>query len=156
MAPSSKLETVKWNIAEIAALAREHDVRYEVAHACEMVNGVRTEVGYDVTLAGTYSQAESGPGAMPGCPRCERVWKDMEAIASSVIPRDPTDSTYRIALFDHSWHFDDAALKGGPVRVELVIQIRNRTSGLAEVIDCETRCCDRIVRALTALGVRHH
>lgn len=144
------------NTAILNVLVEKHAIQYQSWPAYEIVDGERVHVGYDLELCGVHASDHDGTSTelRPGCGRCLAVWRDLRAVADAVIPPETTGSDYRIRRFDSSWHFDGRMLSGGPIRVQLIVEIRNRAGGLAPEIDCERRCLERMTEDLRRLAVK--
>jgi hypothetical protein len=136
--------------AELERLVQLHQVVFEQAPAYRMVDGKRSAVGYDLTLAGTHEPSVAHP--LPGCWRCQKVFSDLRRVAEAVFPAPDRASGYGVEPFDHALH--ESPARGFRNDVELVVEIRHRESYLDPIDDCERRCLADIERELKALGVR--
>ena len=145
--------------SQLYDLVERHEVVFEVHPENAIVNGNRLQIGFDVDLYGTHSEAiveHREPMPVPGCSRCEEVWNDLQQIAASVLPPDDRESTYRIDSFDGTLSFDRKRRQGRFDRpdIRLVIEVRHREEYLRPADACESRCVEDIVAALRRLGVQ--
>jgi hypothetical protein len=146
--------------ARLRQLIAKHKVVFEIRPTYVIYEGERLQVGFDVELYGTHSQAvlegrEEQP--IPGCERCEQVWKDLREIATAALPPDDRPTGYYVESFDHSLRYSPKRrARTGRDRpdVELLIEVRHREGFNRDVDPCESKCVQDIVAALRALGVQ--
>ena len=133
---------------------------FEVRPAFVVTDGQRVQVGFDVEICGTHSQAVlegRAPMPMPGCDRCLRVWEDLDELANAVLPPADRPTGYRIDPFDRSLrYFPKRRISADHDRpdVELTIEIRHREGFEREVDPCESRCLQEIIASLRSLGAQ--
>lgn len=141
---------------DLDRLIKVHEIAYRTWPAYELIAGERIQVGYDLELSAIHGRAAQlrQTNLLPGCAHCLAAWSDLRAIAEAVMPAEATESVYRVRSFDRAWHLDAQILGDKSVRVQLVIEIRNRAGGLLPEIDCERRCLERITTDLRKRGVR--
>jgi hypothetical protein len=147
-------------VKHLRDLVGEHKAVFEVRPAYSVYTGERMQVGFDVELCGTHSQAvldghESSP--TPGCERCVRVWEDLREIASAALPAEDRPSGYYIEAFQPAISYYTKRRPRPTVDrpdIELVIEIRHRQGFNREVDPCESRCLQDILATLKSLGVQ--
>lgn len=123
-------------------------------------DGKRDEIGYDVELAGTHSEAvlegrEAHP--FPGCERCVAVYDDLSQIARAVLPPSDRPSRYEITRFRPGLSYDRKRRPKPTIDrpdVTLTIEIRHRADYFAPIDHCEDQCLHDIIAGLRSLGVQ--
>lgn len=131
-------------------LVAAHKVCYEVWPEKHLgSNGKISQVGFELTLIGTYYNPEHLP--WPGCDECYKVYLDLQLIAEWILPKEKRDSRYDVQIFD-------SAMRSTPKRkfrsdIELTIKILHREDLEGPVDACEIRCLNEMKTKLMELGV---
>jgi hypothetical protein len=145
---------------DLRDLAERHKVVFEVHPVHAVADGKRVQIGFDVQLYGTHSEAvleHREPMPEPGCPRCQEVWNHLQELARAVLPPADRESDYRIDGYSGALSFDrKRRARSGFDRpdVELVIEVRHRESYNRPADACEARCVQDMIAALRHLGVQ--
>lgn len=130
-------------------IIEEYQVVYEHWPTKVVREGGQFPVGHDVVLIGTHS---GHPKDMPtpGCPRCVKVWRNLEELAHAVAPPPTSLSRSRIVPFSRAVHY---ARERDRPDIELILEIRHRSDYNAPVDACEDRCLNIVLGQLRQLGV---
>ncbi len=136
--------------SRLKQIIERRKVVYEVIPASTFIGTVRRQIGFDLFLYGTHG--DQIPHVNPGCPHCVSVWRDLESIATAVVPKDNRMSISRVEPFDHMLHQSKSRRYRNDV--ELVITIRHKNDFEDPLDSCESHCLRDITDSLKALGVR--
>jgi hypothetical protein len=140
----SHMETME----ELKALIRQHRVCWEVLPEQVPVKEDRPlKVGFDLILYGTHAL---GDHPVPGCEKCQQIFKDLRKIAQWIMPKVERPSRYEIEIFD-------SAIRYSPMRrkrpdVMLTIKILHRSEFNRPVDACEVLCLSEMKTKLIELG----
>jgi hypothetical protein len=138
---------------QLRAIARKHQVCYEVWPERSVAEGRKIQIGFELQLCGTNSHvAAKGKQPVPGCEYCQSTYEDLKQIAEWILPQDERPSRYEIGAFDRSLH---VAPHSRHSRSEVVvpIHIMHRTEFNREVDECENRCLKEMRDRLNQLEV---
>lgn len=144
-------------LEHLRELAERHKVVFEVR---PNYAGKHVQIGFDIELYGTHSEAvleHREPMPEPGCPRCQEVWNHLDELARAVLPPDDRESDYRVEYFNASLSFDKKRRVHANLDrpdVKLVIEVRHREGYNLPADACETRCVQDMIAALRHLGVQ--
>lgn len=105
------------DLTGLRALVRKHRVYLEVAPVTVTAAGLRVTVALDVKLWGAHPRT-SAP--IPGCPKCLAILDGLQAVASSVLPRDAGDARVEMLPFDRLLYVSD---KWGRDEIDLTIRV---------------------------------
>jgi len=140
-------------IEQLRAIARKHQVCYEVWPERSVAEGRRIQIGFELQLCGTNEHLTTkAQQPVPGCAICQGTYDDLKRIADWILPREERPSRYEIGGFDRSLH---VAPHSRHSRNEVVvpIHIMHRTEFNREVDDCENRCLKEMRGRLNQLGI---
>ena len=94
--------------ASVKDLIEKHRVCYEWCNEYDMVNEVRTSIGYSLRLYGCNIKHEVDGGCetepVPGCPVCRKTYDDLVCVARWIVPTQKRESQYKIEPFDSAFH----------------------------------------------------
>ena len=140
-------------LEQLRAIARKHQVCYEVWAERSVAEEHKILIGYELRLCGTNSHvAAKGKQAVPGCEFCHSTYEDLKEIAEWILPREERPSRYEIGGFDRALHI---APRSRHSRSEVVVHlhIMHRTDFNREVDECENRCLKEMKDRLKQLGI---
>lgn len=136
-------------------LIEKHRVCYEWCNEYDMVNDVRTPIGYSLRLYGRNIKHEVDGGCetepVPGCPVCRKTYRDLVCVARWILPTEKRESQYKIDPFDSAFHF--APRRGWREEILVSIQILHRVDPSRPKDECESRCLNEMCANLKKLGV---
>ena len=136
-------------------LIEKHHVCYEWCNEYDMVNDVRTPIGYSLRLYGANVKHEVDGGCetepVPGCSVCRKTYHDLLCVARWVLPKENRESQYKIEPFDYSFHF--APKRSLREEIVVTIQILHRFDLSRPKDECESRCLNEMCANLKKLGV---
>ena len=138
---------------QLRAIARKHQVCYEVWPERSVAEGRKIQIGFELQLCGTNSHvAAKGEQPVPGCEYCHSTYEDLREIAEWILPREERPSRYEIGGFDRSLH---VAPHSRHSRSEVVVRIHilHRSDFNREVDECENRCLKEMRGRLNQLGI---
>jgi hypothetical protein len=142
-------ETLK-TIEELQALVQKHQICWEVLPERVPVKGDNPlKIGFNLILLGTHA-SEDHP--VPGCEKCQGIFKDLRQIAQWILPKDERLSRYEIEIFDSAIRYSPA--RGNRPDVQLTIQIMHRSEFDKPVDECEVFCLNEMKAKLRELGSR--
>ena len=141
--------------ASVKDLIEKHRVCYEWCNEYDMVNDVRTSIGYSLRLYGCNIKHEVDGGCetepVPGCPVCRKTYDDLVCVARWILPTEKRESQYKIEPFDSAFHF--APRRGLREEIVVSIQIVHRGDPGLPKDECEGRCLNGMCANLKRLGV---
>ena len=141
--------------ASVKDLIEKHRVCYEWCNEYDMVNDVRTSIGYSLRLYGCNIKHEVDGGCetepVPGCPVCRKTYDDLVCVARWILPTEKRESQYKIEPFDSAFHF--APRRGLREEIVVSIQIVHREDPGLPKDECEGRCLNEMCANLKRLGV---
>lgn len=140
---SMKIETVK-------ALVQKHHVYWEVQpEQIPVVEDRPLTVGFNLMLYGTHAPEEH---PVPGCEKCQAVYKDLRIIARWILPKEHRATRYEIEIFDSALRY--LPKQGNKPVVMLAIKILHRSEYAKPVDACEVQCLTEMKAKLSELGAR--
>ena len=140
-------ETLK-TIEGLQALVQKHQICWEVLPEQVPVKGDNPiKVGFNLILLGTHA-SEDHP--VPGCGKCQTIYKDLQTIAQWILPKDEHPSRYEIEIFDSAIHY--APARGNRPDVSLTIKILHRSEFDRPIDECEVLCLNEMKAKLSELG----
>jgi hypothetical protein len=122
--PDTEPPTEEESVRNLIAARR---VCFERWNEFEMVNGVRTHVGYSLRLCGENDERtdddnpRGGGHPVPGCACCRATYDDLRRVAKWILPKTKRASQYKIESFDYAFHI---APKARNYREEIVVTIQ--------------------------------
>ena len=144
--PKNK-ETLK-AVAELQALVQEHQICWEVLSEQVPVKGDNPlKVGFNLILLGTHAP---GDHPVPGCEKCQGIFKDLQKIARWILPKEERPSRYEIEIFDSAIRY--APARGNRPDVTLTIKIVHRSEFDRPIDECEVLCLNEMKTKLRELG----
>lgn len=139
----------------VTDLIERHHVCYEWCNEYDMVNDVRTPIGYSLRLYGGNVKHEIDGGCktepVPGCPVCRQTYGDLLCVARWILPKEKRESQYKIEPFDFAFHF--APRRSWRKEIVVTIQILHRVDLSRPKDECESRCLNEMCANLKRLGV---
>jgi len=120
---------------------RDNQVKWEVRPIVEIVGGEKVSVGYELEI----SAASNGIAASPA------LFRDLTAVAQSVLPRELDATRVEVLPFDHSVRLDPHD-RLRP-RVLLKLRIIHATGYFQAATSDQTKCLREVEQALRSLGV---
>jgi hypothetical protein len=140
-------------IEQLRAIARKHQVCYEVWPERSVAEGRRIQIGFELQLCGTNEHLTTkAQQPVPGCAICQGTYEDLKRIAGWILPREERPSRYEIGGFDRSLHVAPHS-RHSRSEVVLTIHIMHRADFNREVDDCEQRCLMEMQGRLKELGI---
>jgi len=144
--PATEQETVK----ELKSLVHLHQVCWEVfPEQIPVVEDRPRQIGFDLLMYGTHEPKEH---PVPGCQKCQGIYKDLRKIAQWIFPKDERPSRYEIEIFDSAIHYSPA--RGNRPDVTLTIKIVHRSEFERPVDECEVLCLNEMKAKLFELGAQ--
>ncbi len=145
---SKKLATEQETLEELKTLVRLHQVCWEVfPEQIPVVEDRPRQIGFDLLLYGTH-EPEDHP--VPGCEKCQVIYKDLRKIAHWILPKEERPSRYEIEIFDSAIHY--APARGNRPDVSLTIKIMHRSEFDRPIDECEVVCLNEMKSKLLELG----
>jgi len=142
--PATEQETLE----ELKALVQLHQVCWEVfPEQIPIVEERPRQIGFDLLIYGAH-EPEDHP--VPGCEKCQAIYKDLRKIAHWILPKDERPSRYEIEIFDRSIHY--APARGNRPDVTLTIKIVHRSEFDRPIDECEVFCLNEMKTKLSELG----
>jgi len=142
--PATGQETLE----ELKALVRLHQVCWEVfPEQIPIVEDIPRKIGFDLLLYGTH---EPDDHPVPGCEKCQAIFKDLRKIAKWILPKEERPSRYEIEIFDSAIHY--APARGNRPDVSLTIKIVHRSEFDRPIDECEVVCLNEMKAKLSELG----
>ena len=129
-------------------LVRRYRICYEVWPECEMVGGVKRQIGLVLELSGTHEPGIENPEA--GCIHCRKMFVAMRKIGEAILPPEGRPSRYEMDPYDQSIHYSHA--RGDRPDVSLTIRIFHREDFEKPLDACQERCLSEMLRHLQELG----
>lgn len=129
-------------------IVRRHRIVYEVWPELSYMTGHQVQVGFELELYGVHEHPE---GAVPGCPECQRTFRDLRRLAGAIMPAEGRPTDYKLQPFDRSFHLSPERKFANEVR--LTMRIQHRHDYQDPVDDCERRCLAEMRDRLERLGV---
>ena len=137
-------------IEELKALVQKHRVCWEVLpEQIPVVEDRPRQVGFDLLLYGTHAP-EDHP--VPGCEKCQGIFKDLQKIARWILPKEERPSRYEIEIFNSAIRY--APTRGNRPDVTLTIKIVHRSEFDRPIDECEVLCLNEMKAKLRELGSR--
>ena len=140
---------------QLRAIARKHQVCFEVWPERSVADGRKIQIGFELQLCGTneHLATKGAQQPVPGCDHCLCTYEDLKQIAEWILPREERPSRYEIGGFDRSLHVGPHSRQS---RNEVVVSIHimHRSDFNREVDDCESRCLKEMRQRLSQLGIR--
>jgi hypothetical protein len=136
-------------VEDMARIARQHRVHYDVTPEVIIKSEGRTAVGYEIRL---FAVHEKGARAVPGCPKCVDLVRDLRPIAEWLVPDEHRPTLAGIEPFHPSLY--DSKEVPGTDEVALSIRLTHREGYDRPVDACEQRCLKEIRERLKVLGIR--
>lgn len=136
-------------VPELAALAREHHMHFDVTPDVVIRGEQRISVGFEVRLWATHAR---GAQALPGCPKCRDLAASIRPLAEWAIPSERRPTRIEIEPF-HPALYDSRELPGAD-EIAVAIAIAHRDRWDAPVDACEERCLKEIRQRLRTIGIR--
>ena len=142
--PSTEQETVE----ELKGLVRSHQVCWEVfPEQIPVVEDRPRSIGFNLVMYGTH-EPEDHP--VPGCEKCQGIYRDLRKIAQWILPKDERPSRYEIEIFDSAIRY--APARGNRPDVQLTIQIMHRSEFDRPIDECEVLCLNEMKTKLRKSG----
>ncbi|HKZ77499.1 MAG TPA: hypothetical protein VJ124_04185 [Pyrinomonadaceae bacterium] len=141
-------------IEQLRAIARKHQVCYEVWPERSVAEGRRILIGYELQLCGTnrHVAAKGEHQPVPGCEYCHSTYEDVRQIAEWILPREERPSWYEIGTFDRALHVAPSS-RHSRREVVVPIHIMHRSDFNREVDECENRCLKEMRDRLNQLEI---
>ena len=140
--------TTTESMQALRELVRAHRVYYEVRPEMHVGEGERTQIGFQLSL---WASHPHGARALPGCPKCSDLHRDLRRIAEWIIPREERASRYEIEPFDRALY---ASTRQKDVdEVDLTIDILHRHGFDRPLDECQERCLREMRGRLAELGI---
>ena len=139
---------------QLRAIARKHQVCYEVWPERSVAEGRKIQIGFELQVCGTneHLATKGTQQPVPGCDHCLCTYEDLKQIAEWILPREERPSRYEIGGFDRSLHIAPHSRQS---RNEVVVPIHilHRSDFNREVDECENRCLKEMRGRLNQLGI---
>lgn len=137
------------DVSALRELVRRHKIYWLTSpESLKNKAGKVVKVGFQVHVWGTHYHPKKPPTA--GCSECVKVYRDLRALARSVLPTDRRDSYYWISYFDRALSHPQPGRKD----VEIRIKVLHRHGFDQPIDECQRRCLREIEQSLERLGAQ--
>lgn len=142
-------------IRHLRLIGHQHKVCYEIWPLWSISEGVRTRIGFEVSLCGVNGHLRREGGvlhAVAGCQHCALSYAELREIAEWIIPLKKPPLSYSVYSFDHALH---VAPPNRQHRSEIIITTAIFDQAYHKQLDdCESECLKELRERLSNLGIR--
>ena len=139
-------------IRHLRLIARQHKVCYEVWPVCSNLDGVSTQIGFELLLCGVNGHLRRERGVLhpvASCQHCARSYAELLEIAEWLVPLKKPPLSYRMHPFDHALHLAPPTRQR---RSEIIIT--TAIFDQVQQVHGESECLKEVRERLSKLGIR--
>lgn len=138
-------------IKHLRLIARQHKVCYEIWPVWSIVEGVKTQIGFELLLCGVNGHLRRERGILhpvAGCQHCARSYAELREIAEWLVPLKKPPLSYSTHPFDQALHL---APSNRQRRSEIIITTAIFDQAYHD--PCESECLKEVRERLYNLGI---